>query len=324
MTPAPSPAAEPLVTIGVSTYNRAASTLPESLHSALAQTYPRVEVVVCDNASVDETEAFVTGLRDDRLRYHRHPENIGANANFNACLRLARGRYFLLLHDDDVLDPTFVERAVAAMGSGEPGVLLGGVRLIDADGRVRGAVAPPAAGLSSAQLFQQWFDRRFSFYLCSTLFHTERLRQAGGFASPEDLFQDVVAIARLASRAGYVSVPGIGGSFRRHDASRTTAAQARRWARDAAFLLDVLCEEMPDEAAGLRATGAPYLASTSYRYAARERPGPERRRVFHDIYVLFDRSLSPSQYRLWTVGRVLRRGLRRWLRRLPGSAMRAR
>ena len=58
----------PLVTIAIPTYNRAGSYLPVALGSALAQRYPRLEVLVADNASSDETASFVRGITDERLR----------------------------------------------------------------------------------------------------------------------------------------------------------------------------------------------------------------------------------------------------------------
>ena len=316
MTTSASPNANPVVTIGISTYNRLARTFPEALRSALTQTYPQVEVVVCDNASTDGTEAYMLAQRDARLRYVRHPANIGPNANFNACLEHARGAYFLLLHDDDVLETTFIERAMRALErSREPGVLLGGVRLIDAAGHSEGTAAPPPPDGTPADLFLNWFRRRFSFYFCSTLFHTERLRATGGFGTPENLFQDVVAIARLASRHGYVSVPGTAASFRRHDANQGAASRAMSWARDAAYLLDVLCGELPADAERLRAAGSRYLAQTSYRYASAESSGPERKEAYRAIHELFGRSYAPWRYLIERQRRRLRRQVGQWMRR---------
>lgn len=316
MSPEPQQA-PPLVTIGISTYNRAASTFPASLESALAQTYPELEVLVCDNASEDDTESLMRTLRDPRLRYHRHPQNIGASANFDSCLDMARGRYFVLLHDDDLLEPTFVERAMAAVArGGDVGVVLAAVELIDADGNRTGSVPAPPDGLPPAELFLGWFARRFSFYLCTTVFHRERLQRAGGFESPEGLFQDVVAIVRLLARHGYHAVPGTGGSFRRHANSRTAAGAARRWARDARFLLDTLIEEMPQDAQRLRAAGGPYLSNTSYRYVRAIESADERREVYREVFELFDRSYAPWRFVARTRIRAVRAAL---ARRLAGA-----
>lgn len=313
----------PLVTIGIPTYNRIQGTFPEALASALAQTYPRLEVVVSDNASEDGTAAFMAKQRDARLRYHRHPTNIGANANFNACLHLARGRYFLLLHDDDRLDPFFIARAVEAMAGRDPGVALGGMELINANGQVRSRGSPPVPARGAAGLFLDWFDQRTSFYLLSTLFHTERLREIGGFESPEALFQDVVAIARLSARHGYVSVPGCAGAFRRHEHNLGGAAHPLRWTRDCEYLLDVLCQEMPAEAERLRSAGSPYLARKCYRYVTVEPSLVEQWRLYHEIDRRFGHVYSPWSFASKWYRKRLRAGTVSWLRRSglrPGRA----
>ena len=59
---------EPLVSIGIPTYNRAASYLAYTLRSAMEQTYGSIEIIVSDNASTDNTVEFVATVADDRIR----------------------------------------------------------------------------------------------------------------------------------------------------------------------------------------------------------------------------------------------------------------
>jgi glycosyltransferase involved in cell wall biosynthesis len=310
---------DPFVTIGISTFDRVQGTFPAALRSALGQDYESLEVVVCDNGSTDGTEAFMGQQSDARLRYHRHEANIGANANFNACLALARGTYFLLLHDDDLLEPGFIRRAVEAIGDGRPGVALGGVRRIDGLGASTGTTDPPPAGLGGVGLFETWFRRRCSFYFCSTLFHAERLRARGGFSTPEDLFQDVAAIAHLVADGGYVSVPGIAGSFRRHEANRGRSSHALRWVRDSEYLLGLLRELFPDDAEALHALGAPYLTAKCYRYVEAIPSPLERWRLYREIAGRFDNALAPWQYLPGRYRSRLRGRLARAWRRFTGS-----
>ena len=114
----------PLVTIAIPTYNRAATYLPGVIEAALDQTWSNIEVLVGDNASTDDTPAVVARYSDPRLVHVRHPVNLGANGNFNRLLELARGEWFLLLHDDDLLDPDFVSKCMAALaGRSQTGVI---------------------------------------------------------------------------------------------------------------------------------------------------------------------------------------------------------
>jgi glycosyltransferase involved in cell wall biosynthesis len=104
---------EPLVTIGLPTYNRAPS-LPRAISSALAQTYRNLELMISDNASTDETQRLCreASEQDARVRYFRQPVNIGPTANFNAVLSAARGEFFMWLADDDWLDHSFVSECL--------------------------------------------------------------------------------------------------------------------------------------------------------------------------------------------------------------------
>ena len=105
----------PLVSIGIPTYNRADGYLRGCIESALNQTYPNLEIFISDNCSSDNTGTLVKSFNDPRIRYHRHDVNIGGNNNFNYCVKKARGIYFLLLHDDDLIDADFIEVCMKAV-----------------------------------------------------------------------------------------------------------------------------------------------------------------------------------------------------------------
>jgi glycosyltransferase involved in cell wall biosynthesis len=79
----------------------------------LASPDPRFEVVVSDNASPDHTQAIVEPFtRDNRLRYFRQPENIGAVRNFFFLAREAKGDYIFYLTDDDYLLTGAIEKVL--------------------------------------------------------------------------------------------------------------------------------------------------------------------------------------------------------------------
>ena len=84
----------PKVTIAIPTYNRAAY-LEQAIGSALAQTYPHVEVIVSDNCSTDATAEFVSQIRDNRLVSLQQQTNLGMIGNWNACMERATWRVVL-------------------------------------------------------------------------------------------------------------------------------------------------------------------------------------------------------------------------------------
>jgi len=111
---------DPLVSIGIPTYNRANGNLLKVIERALGQTWQNVEVIVSDNCSTDHTPELVGAIEDPRLRYIRQETNIGPNNNFNTCLNQAKGEYFLLFHDDDMIDEDFVEACMSSLEPGQP------------------------------------------------------------------------------------------------------------------------------------------------------------------------------------------------------------
>jgi glycosyltransferase involved in cell wall biosynthesis len=124
----------PLVSILIPAYNT--RFFGEALASALAQTWPAFEVVVCDDSPGGDIEAAVRARADARLKYVRNPQRLGFAGNFSRCLELAQGEYIKFLNDDDRLRPRCVEILASAMRS-NPGVRLATSRriVIDEQGR---------------------------------------------------------------------------------------------------------------------------------------------------------------------------------------------
>lgn len=311
------------MTIGIPTYNRIDGYFPVALAAAREQDYPNLEIVVCDNASTDGTEEFMNALADERIRYVRHPQNIGANPNYNACLEHARGEYFLLLHDDDLIAPEFVSRCVAALGGDfDIGLVRTGAKLIDADGKATWAHTLSTHDLDAEGVVRSWFSRSTSFYFASTLFNTEKVRAVGGFMSPHNLYQDVKAIVQVMARYGHVDVPDPLASYRWHDANRGSFKHVVAWAEDALHLLEVVEAEFPGSAPELRRLGARYLCNVSYRRAATATRGfSQRWQAYREFERMFGGAASPYAFELRRLRNRVRAGLRDLVRSVtPGRA----
>src|SRR2546426_2388988 len=100
----------PLVSVVVSVFNGEAH-LRESLDSILEQTYPRLEVIVVDDASTDTTPAILASY-GDRIRVHRQSATRGIYGNANDGIAVAQGELVGVFHADDVYLPELVEREV--------------------------------------------------------------------------------------------------------------------------------------------------------------------------------------------------------------------
>jgi glycosyltransferase involved in cell wall biosynthesis len=269
----PRPSHSPLVTIAIPTYNRANSYLPQALRSALAQTYSNLDIVVADNCSSDDTEAIVRDFHDSRIRYFRHPVNIGAHSNFKFCLEQGRGDYFLLLQDDNLIDKDFIDACMrAAHYRSDIGLIRTGMRWIDTQNRVIGETLNLVGGLLIEQFFLAWFNNQTPMHLCSTLFNTGKLKGIGGFHSKHNLFDDVIAQIRMAANYERVDVTDIKASFRRHGDTITASAKISSWCDESKILLDLLCSLVPNSKVGLiKEAGMRFLVAHNCRIARKVR-----------------------------------------------------
>ncbi|WP_409523321.1 glycosyltransferase [Nitrincola sp. MINF-07-Sa-05] len=107
------------VSVIVPVFN-AATTLPTALNSLLAQTWPRIEILLVDDASEDNSwevmQAFKNGSRPDiELVLLRHEVNQGAYPARNTALAAATGDFITVHDSDDWSHPQKIECQVQAL-----------------------------------------------------------------------------------------------------------------------------------------------------------------------------------------------------------------
>lgn len=114
----------PKVSIAMPVYNSELF-LADAIESHLAQTFENFELIICDNASDDDTPAIAERYcsKDSRVRYRRNDSNVGANQNFNIGFRESTGEYLRWAAGDDTVEPTYLERTVEVL-DGRPDVVL--------------------------------------------------------------------------------------------------------------------------------------------------------------------------------------------------------
>jgi glycosyltransferase involved in cell wall biosynthesis len=192
------------VTIAIPTLNRA-TYLKIALDSALSQTYRDLEIVVSNNASADGTATLLTSISDPRLRVIEQKSTLGMMENWNACLSMASGKYFLLLSDDDILEPAAIEEMVNAFEDSERhGDKIGFVycngRIIDQDGITQSVGKDVPSVESARRLIVSFLDGRRNLWPCAILFRKVDL--SPGYDTRLPLAADAAQWMRVAATYG--------------------------------------------------------------------------------------------------------------------------
>jgi hypothetical protein len=120
LTPPPkrpmAPTAAPSFSVIIAAYN-VADTIGEAVSSALDQTLPPHEIIVCDDGSTDDLAAALSPYRERIVLLQR--EHGGEASAKNAAASAASGDYVVILDADDVFLPTRLE-ALAELAASRP------------------------------------------------------------------------------------------------------------------------------------------------------------------------------------------------------------
>lgn len=168
----------PLISVIIPAYNYA-HLLPRALDSVLAQWADDIELLVINDGSTDNTADV---LADYAQRYPQvqviSQANAGAAAARNHGIRLAHGRYALLLDaDDELLPEALASLRQTLQANPDAGLVLGAQLSVTADGRERLRLPTPASG-SPRQLIRRYLlEKKISISHCCTLFRRDLLLQ---------------------------------------------------------------------------------------------------------------------------------------------------
>ena len=108
----------PEVSIGFPVYNGELF-LKKALDALLNQTFSNFELIISDNNSTDSTTRICQeyAKNDDRIRYIKQEQNIGAYPNFYFVLTQAKGKYFMWAAADDFWEPDFILKNLKILSS---------------------------------------------------------------------------------------------------------------------------------------------------------------------------------------------------------------
>lgn len=210
---------DPTVSVIIPTHNRR-PLLEQCLETIYCQTYTDWEIVIVDDASEDDTAAWLAANAKDRFRFVTLEKNSGSTVTRNRGLAMAKGEFCLFFDDDDLLPDDALAKHIEAIG-GRPDAIatLGTLFVFNDDGPC--ATVRPARSLTFHDKI--WRDIVFwwGFMVGASLFRTKVLKDVGGF--DESLFfygDDIDLWLRIGHLGPVALLPDVVIKQRIHDQTR--------------------------------------------------------------------------------------------------------
>lgn len=188
-------AADPIVSVIITTYNRSAF-IAKAIDSVLAQTFQDFELIIIDDGSTDNTDKVVAKFQDPRITY-KWVENGERSRARNLGISMSRGQYIAFLDSDDWYLPNKLAVQVTTLQQ-EPqlGMALGGWLIVDESGRKIQEVYPWKWILGQPTI-EQWLFSTTATPI-TLLVKKECLESVGGFDVELNIAEDVELWIRLA------------------------------------------------------------------------------------------------------------------------------
>ena len=123
---------KPLISVFILTHNRR-TYLELAVNSVLKQTHSGFVLWILNNGSADNTEAYLESIVDNRVIYSN--TNVHSSFNMRFARDICKTKYFIILHDDDLVEKTYLEEVLTHMEDNGYAELSVGATYIDGDGK---------------------------------------------------------------------------------------------------------------------------------------------------------------------------------------------
>ena len=211
----------PLVSVVTPSYNQGRF-IAATIESVLTQDYPRIEYIIVDGASTDDT-AEIAARYAGRLTFISEPDR-GQSEAINKGFKLARGEIVAWLNSDDIFLPGAVRAAVDALRARpDAGAVYGEGYQIDEGGAV-------ISRFAVTQQFNLWKLLNLSdFILQQTVFFRRSVFDVVGWVD-EALYygMDWDILMRIGLHYPIVYVPEYMGAIREYASAKSFAGGAKR------------------------------------------------------------------------------------------------
>lgn len=236
---------EPDISIVIPSYN-GMPYLKNAVTSALEQRDCRIEVVVVNNASTDDSASYLRTLTDDRLRVVTQPELVDVFQNWSDAISATSAPFVKLLCADDVIPPNSCEQAIKALLQHPDAVMAANKRRIIDD---RGRTILAARGLDGLEDVNSRQEVARAFMAAGTnvigepsavVFRTDAIAGELPWSNRWPYLVDADMYLRVLKHGSLVCLSQVGSDFRlttggwSNDLLSEQAAQFTGWASELA------------------------------------------------------------------------------------------
>lgn len=214
---------QPLVSIITPSFNQA-KYLEKTIQSVLTQDYPKIEYIICDGGSEDNSVEIIRKY-SDRIASWTSERDHGQVDAINKGFNQAHGDILAWLNSDDTYEPGAVSAAVDYLVQNpQIGFVYGDCNFIDSDGNIIGKFNARQTNLKKLQSGYVHIPQQSFFFRADLWKKVGPLDDSFYFAMDYDLWVRLARITQFHYLHGQTWA-----NFRLHDDAKTIAADARCW-----------------------------------------------------------------------------------------------
>lgn len=165
----------PVVSVIIAAYN-CEDHIKDCIDSILSQTFKDFEIIICDDASTDNTWNILNEYTyDKRIRIIRNDKNLFAAAARNRCIEIAKGKYIAIQDADDYSELNRLEKQIKFLEDNPKYDFVGtGMHQFNDDGIW-------STGMKVKEPLKEDFLFAIPFAHATLLIRKERLLKIGGY-----------------------------------------------------------------------------------------------------------------------------------------------
>jgi len=188
----------PLISVIIPTRNRA-ELLERAIKSVLNQTHRNLELLIIDDASVDNTRTIIEKYSDQKIKYYRLEERKGGAVARNKGIMNSTGTYIAFLDDDDEWMPEKLEKQICLLEKhAEAALCYTGRKIVREGGWLTGFSKKYSFSLPATDdQFKEIMSDNFIGVTSSVLVKREVLTELNGFDENLPAYQDYDLFIRI-------------------------------------------------------------------------------------------------------------------------------